>query len=229
MAKKRMSLAERNRTFIEQEEAAPHEVPEQPAQAPAPAPASLPARSAASAPASAQVEAEARPSTPEPTPAPSTTAPTPPKATGGKRKTTPAGATTPSKPAPKAGEGTRSDAATPGGVVIYLPDDLIKPLKVYRTGQGMTNTQVALRALNAYYTRIDELLAEENQPQIVPGALFDEVQPTPSVSKRQVEIRPTGAQLEVIDQTREASQAPDRSHMFALVIRQLLLDAGELH
>ncbi|WP_347350367.1 hypothetical protein [Intrasporangium sp.] len=110
--------------------------------------------------------------------------------------------------------------------ILYLPEDLLEPMRVYRGAEGVTNTQLALRALNAHWRHIDELAARESSTRVVPGELFDEVLPTVRQARRQVEITPTGAQLEVIETTLAGTTARDRSHMFALAIRQLLTDAG---
>ena len=110
--------------------------------------------------------------------------------------------------------------------ILYLPEDLIEALRIYRATNGMTNTQVALRALNATYKRIPELLEHEARAQVIAGDLFDEVIPVPARSNRQVEITPTAAQLGTIDPLVTSTGANDRSHLFALALRQFLTDAG---
>lgn len=118
------------------------------------------------------------------------------------------------------------NTSIPVARILYLPEDLIEPLRIYRATHAMTNTQVALRALNATYRQIPDLIAHETRGQIIVGDLFDEVIPTPTRSNRQVEITPTAAQLDTIDPLVESTGANDRSHLFAIAIRRFLTDAG---
>ncbi len=99
----------------------------------------------------------------------------------------------------------------------------MEAIRVYRaTHPGVTNTQIALRALNAHHEDLGELLTAEQATQLSPGPLFDVETTTTALPKRQVEITPTLAQLQVIDQLQQDSGTRDRSHMCALVIKRWL-------
>ena len=99
----------------------------------------------------------------------------------------------------------------------------MEAIRVYRaTHPGVTNTQIALRALNAHHDDLADLITAEQATQLSPGPLFDVETTTTALPKRQVEITPTLAQLQVIDQLQQDSGTRDRSHMCALAIKRWL-------
>ena len=68
----------------------------------------------------------------------------------------------------------------------------MEAIRVYRaTHPGVTNTQIALRALNAHHEDLADLLAAEQAAQLSPGPLFDVETTDTALPKRQVEITPT--------------------------------------
>lgn len=194
---------------------------------PTPTPSSAPSDTPSDVPSHAPSEAPSSPRSETPTettpPSDAATAPEPSSAPARPRRA-----------AVRRGRDGAAQAAQAGATnvpiarILYLPADLIDPMRIYRASHGVTNTQLALRALNAMHRQITDLLAAENTPRIIPGDLFDEVAPKPPRSNKQVEITPTMAQLNTIDPLVEATGVRDRSHLFALAIRQFLTDAGIL-
>lgn len=107
--------------------------------------------------------------------------------------------------------------------ILYLPVELVEALRIYRaTTLGVSNTQIALGALNAHYLDVDALVAAEEGARVSAGPLFDEVVHERQIPKRQVEITPTRGQLKIIDGLVDGSKAKDRSQLFAVVIRHWL-------
>ncbi|MGB8384296.1 MAG: hypothetical protein WCG47_24165 [Dermatophilaceae bacterium] len=123
----------------------------------------------------------------------------------------------------RGGGASVSAANEPVSRILYLPVELVEAIRVYRaTHPGVTNTQIALRALNAHHDDLADLLTAEQATQLSPGPLFDVETTTTALPKRQVEITPTLAQLQVIDRLQQDSGTRDRSHMCALVIKRWL-------
>ena len=110
--------------------------------------------------------------------------------------------------------------------ILYLPVDLVESLRVYRaTSFGVSNTQIALSALNAHYQQVDDLIdATAGDRVINAGPLFEEVVSERQIPKRQVEITPTREQLQIIDGIVGSSHAKDRSQLFTVVIQRWLAD-----
>ncbi len=109
--------------------------------------------------------------------------------------------------------------------ILYLPVELVEALRIYRaTTIGVSNTQIALGALNAHYLNVDVLVDAQAGARVSTGPLFDEIVNERQIPKRQVEITPTRAQLRIIDDVVESSSAKDRSQLFAVVIRRWLAD-----
>lgn len=125
-----------------------------------------------------------------------------------------------------------SPAAAPAGATLLrtlsLPDDVIDAIAVYRAREGLTVTQVVLRAIQAYHRRVDDLIEADQNPTVPAGQLFADLDVTPARRHRQITIRPTTIQLTAIDQVLDASTATGRSHLAAVCLRQLLTDAGYL-
>lgn len=127
-------------------------------------------------------------------------------------------------PSPRRARRSTGTSERAGGVprILYLPDDLLEPIRVYCATHGRTRTQLALRALEATYPDLSSLIEQDLQPTVVKGSLFDQVQPATSHANRQVEIKPTPSQLATIDKIRLESGARDRSHLLTVALRTYL-------
>lgn len=105
--------------------------------------------------------------------------------------------------------------------VVYLTDDLVADVGAACAKDRITRTQLVLQALEATHTHLGELIAQDLEPKVIHGTLFDEVVTTHrqnQPAKRQVMIQPTRAQLEVIDRLVTDSGARDRSHLVAVAL-----------
>lgn len=120
------------------------------------------------------------------------------------------------------GRSARGNADEPVSRIIYVPDDLLEPIRQHCAMRNVTRTQMALTALEATLVRLPELVDEEAQPTVITGALFSQTQRRPVHSNRQVEIRPTTQQLATIDALQAKVGARDRSQLFAVAIRAYL-------
>lgn len=119
------------------------------------------------------------------------------------------------------------DQHTPVSRVLYLPADVVTWMASFRKRSGLTNTQIVLRAINAHWRDVDELVHNEQRGSgIAEGDLFAAAdlgaEPAHEQPRRQVEITPTGAQLALIDPLVKNSAARDRSHLVALTVRAYL-------
>lgn len=130
------------------------------------------------------------------------------------------------KPVPAVRKGRISAAAAGEGDhisrIIYLPVELIERMRLHRAQTGQTNTQIALRAINAHWREVEQLASDEQAIRIIPGDLFDDFSAADHSPKRQVEITPTKAQLAAIEPLVDTAGVRDRSHLFTLVIRTWL-------
>ncbi|MGB8385834.1 MAG: hypothetical protein WCG47_32115 [Dermatophilaceae bacterium] len=164
-----------------------------------------------------QVPSRGRANGSEPSPVSTQPADAPPRPDTPRRS--PSGATRKGR----GGGATVSAANEPVSRILYLQVELVEAIRVYRaTHPGVTNTQIALRALNAHHDDLAELLTAEQATQVSPGPLFDVETTASALPKRQVEITPTLAQLQVIDQLQQDSGTRDHSHMCALAIKRWL-------
>lgn len=113
--------------------------------------------------------------------------------------------------------------------ILHLPADLVGSMRVYRTHHTVTNTQLAVRALNAHWQQLSELVAAESTGGGTGGGglLLEELTPVrPSTPRRQVEVTLTGHQLSVIDPlVAKTAGVRDRSHLFTLVLQAFLAPA----
>lgn len=130
------------------------------------------------------------------------------------------------KPVPVVRKG-RTSAAKAGeqdhiSRILYLPVDLIERMRLHRGRTGQTNTQIALRAINAHWREVPRLAEAEQSLRVIPGDLFDDLAAADHTPKRQVEITPTKAQLAAIEPLVDTPGVRDRSHLFTLAIRTWL-------
>lgn len=105
--------------------------------------------------------------------------------------------------------------------VVYLADDLVAEVGAACARDRLTRTQLVLHALEATHRQLGDLVAQDLEPRVIHGTLFDEVVTTHrqnQPAKRQVMIQPTRTQLEVIDKLVKDSGARDRSHLVAVAL-----------
>lgn len=135
----------------------------------------------------------------------------------------------PVTPAPKKAS-TRADGALTNGRVVYLPEGTRDGLATACAAQHKTRTVMVLNSIEATYTKLGDLIAEDLKPLTVKGALWDTVQ-TPSrldqPAKRQVYITLSVQQQTVIDQLVIDSGARDRSHLITVALNAHLGLTGE--
>lgn len=133
-------------------------------------------------------------------------------------------------PGPRRPPSAAADAHLRISRVVYLADDLVADVGAACARDRITRTQLVLQALEATHTHLGELIAQDLEPKVIHGTLFDEVVTTHrqnQPAKRQVMIQPTRAQLEVIDRLVTDSGARDRSHLVAVALTAHL--AGTQH
>lgn len=155
-------------------------------------------------------------SAPTPTPVP---APEPPSAP----VSVPAAA--PARPI----EGGRADLSPTGTVritAVLVSPAVADRLAKYRRGAAdRTNTSIVLEAFDEQHQRVPELIARARAAAQPRGSLFparDDTLHLPGGGGIQVQIRPTVAQLEVIDRITRENGLNSRSQLVAAVLNEFL-------
>lgn len=126
------------------------------------------------------------------------------------------------EPAGRATASQRADGSLTKGRVLYLSDEIRDALATACAQRRKTRTVVVLQAIEGTYEDLEDLVAQDLAPKVVPGRLWDSVV-TPSrmdqPPKRQVFITPTIEQLRIIDHLVTDSGARDRSHLVSVALR----------
>ena len=124
----------------------------------------------------------------------------------------------------RTGEGrkARGQSEAPISRIIYLPDDLLEPIRKHCAVHNLTRTQLTLTALENTHGQLADLIEQNSRPTVITGSLFSQTQRRPVHRNRQVEIKPTASQLATIDALQGKVGARDRSQLCAVAIRAYL-------
>ncbi|WP_051105684.1 hypothetical protein [Parafrankia discariae] len=127
---------------------------------------------------------------------------------------------------PEAGRGDLSPTGTVRITAILVSPTVSRRLEEYRRAKkGRTNTSIVLEALDECHGRIPELVAQARAAAQPRGSLFparDDHLRLPGGGGIQVQIRPTLAQLNVIDRLSREHRLESRSQLAAAVLNEFL-------
>lgn len=144
-------------------------------------------------------------------------------ASGGGEAT--AASTTDRNPAPAR---PRASAAADESLTVrrtlFVTEALAEDVALRCAADRITRTVLVLAALNATHTRLGDLIEAEAAAarEAASGSLFAVSVERKMPNSAQIPIRPTVAQLEVIDSLVVSSGARDRSHMISVALRAYL-------
>ncbi|MEX5637401.1 hypothetical protein, partial [Parafrankia sp. FMc2] len=127
-------------------------------------------------------------------------------------------------PAPR--PGVLSPTSTVRVTAILVSPTVSRRLEEFRRAQrGRTNTSILLQALDECHTRIPDLVAAARAAAQPRGSLFparDDRLRLPGGGGMQVQVRPTLAQLDVIDGLARTHGLDSRSQLAAAVLNEFL-------
>lgn len=127
---------------------------------------------------------------------------------------------------PDVGRGDLSPTGTVRITAILVSPTVSRRLEEYRRAKkGRTNTSIVLEALDECHGRIPELVAQARAAAQPRGSLFparDDHLRLPGGGGIQVQIRPTLAQLDVVDRLAREHRLESRSQLAAAVLNEFL-------
>lgn len=139
------------------------------------------------------------------------------------RHSAPAAKRTPASRGPGPSDG---DDLTPQTIVVYLPVSLRDRLRAHHANSKSTYTTIVLEAVEATHAQLGKLLEAYRPPPRQGGLFSHHARPRVQHDEPQVQVslRPSRADLAILDRLAADHHAPNRSALLAAALNQHLPD-----